>query len=203
MTSIITGDIVHSQKSSPMIWLDVLKSELNVIGPNPLRWEIYRGDSFQAEVVDPLEALNRAIEIKAAVKCIKNIDVRMAIGIGDKTHSAENITESNGTAFVFSGERFEQLKKDKQNLAIASAWKDFDRDINLYIRLALLAMDNWSVNSAAVVNIALKNPDKLQKELGKMLGIKQNAISNRLKRAHLEEILELEKIYQTKIKTLL
>jgi len=35
MTSIITGDIIHSQKVRPQVWLDKLKSELNKIGSNP------------------------------------------------------------------------------------------------------------------------------------------------------------------------
>ncbi len=203
MTSIITGDIVHSKKIAPKIWLNVLKNELNLIGSSPKSWEIYRGDSFQVEVPDPAEALARAIKIKASVRCIKGLDVRMAIGIGNKTHKAQNITESNGTAFVFSGERFEQLQKEKRNLLIASEWKDFDRDINLFLRLALIVMDSWTANSAEVVKTILEHPDISQKELGKILGIKQNTVSKRLKGAHFEEITELMEIYKLKINMLL
>ncbi len=199
MTSVITGDIVHSQKINPKIWLDVLKEKLNTIGKSPINWEIYRGDSFQLEVTDPTESLSTSIQLKASIKCIKGIDVRMAIGIGDKSHSAASITESNGTAFVLSGERYEQLTKEKRSLAIGSAWKDFDRDINLYIRMALIAMDNWTSHSAEIVKIAMEHPGKSQEELGKILGIKQNAISYRLKRAYFEEIKELIEIYKTKL----
>lgn len=200
MTSVITGDIVHSQKASPQIWLAKLKSELNSEGRNLEVWEIFRGDSFQIEIADPSLALVKAIKIKAAIKCIKQIDVRMAIGVGDKTYQAENITESNGSAFVNSGEIFEKLVKEKQNLAIATPSEEFNREMNLLFRLALIAMDNWTINSAEMIHLALCNPGFSQKELGKILGIKQNAVSNRLKRAYYDEISELIIRYQNKIK---
>jgi DNA-directed RNA polymerase specialized sigma24 family protein len=49
-----------------------------------------------------------------------------------------------------------------------------------------------------MVHLALSNPGYSQKELGEMLGIKQNTVSNRLKRAYYDEILELLTRYQTK-----
>ncbi|WP_332910804.1 hypothetical protein [Algoriphagus boritolerans] len=35
----------------------------------------------------------------------------MAIGIGEKNYSGSKISESNGPAFVFAGEKFDRLKK--------------------------------------------------------------------------------------------
>ncbi len=69
-------------------------------------------------------------------KKISTIDVRMAIGIGEKTYSGKRVSESNGPAFIYSGEKFETLKKQNINLAIQSPWKDFDKEINLYLKLA-------------------------------------------------------------------
>jgi hypothetical protein len=203
MTSIITGDIIHSQKADPQIWLGKLKSELNDIGKNPEVWEVYRGDSFQAEIADPSSALATAIKIKSAIKSIRTMDVRMAIGIGEKTYHAPKITESNGTAFVFSGEMFERCVKEKQNLAVSTSSEDFNLEINLILRFALIAMDNWTANSAEMVSLALTNPGYSQKELGELLGIKQNAVSNRLKRAHYDDITKLINWYQVKIKRMI
>lgn len=199
MTSIITGDIIDSQKSNPHDWMEKLKAELDKIGKNPGTWEIYRGDSFQVEVMDITRALETAIKIKAALKCIKKIDVRMAIGLGDKNYQASKITESNGSAFVNSGEIFEKLVKQKQNLAIASPSEAFNQEMNLLLRLALIVMDNWTVNSAEVVHLALCNPGFSQKQLGDILKIRQNAVSTRLKRARFDEISDLLGQYQTKI----
>lgn len=88
MTSIITGDIINSKKSAPKQWLEGLKTVLNYFGSSPLIWEIYRGDSFQVEV-KPKDALKASILIKAAIKQFEIIDVRLAIGIGDKTYQSE------------------------------------------------------------------------------------------------------------------
>jgi hypothetical protein len=203
LTSIITGDIIHSKRSTPKSWLNALKSELRKSGSAPKQWEIFRGDSFQLEVKNPLDAICTAIKIKASIRKIGGVDVRMAIGIGTKTHNAEKITVSNGSAFVFSGDKFETLKKEKQTLAICSEWKTFDNEINLYLRLGLIAMDNWTMNAAEIVRIALENPDMSQENLGKRLGIKQNAVSGRLKRARFEEINEVINIYRSKLKTII
>src|SRR5690606_38464016 len=115
MKAVITGDIVNSSKVNPDTWLPKLKDVLNLFGNTPNEWEIYRGDSFQLIIKDPLMALKAAILIKASIKSIKSLDIRMAIGIGDISHSSQRITESNGPAFIYSGEKFETLKQDKLN----------------------------------------------------------------------------------------
>ena len=202
MIGVITGDIIGSQKTNPKRWLKSLKKELDAIGENPKYWEIYRGDSFQVIIIKPADALKAAIKIKAALKTLRDIDVRMAIGIGNRNYSANKVTESNGPAFIHSGEKFEMLKTQKQNLAIKSGWPGFDREINLLLKLGLIAMDNWTSNAAEMVNIAMENPGKVQQELGKILGIKQNAISKRLKGAYYDEIMEMNDMYVYKLKLL-
>jgi len=199
MHAVITGDIVNSSSANPKIWLPHLKNELNRTGTSPGQWEIFRGDSFQLLVEDPAEVLATGIRLKASVKMLKDLDVRMAIGIGEISHRAKQITESNGTAFIHSGEKFEMLKKEKINLAIKTSWPDIDRDINLFLRLALLTMDNWTPNAAEMVKTALDHPEAAQAELGQMIGIKQNAVSSRLKRAAFDEIEEMLRVCQEKI----
>jgi hypothetical protein len=199
MVCVITGDIINSTKKGTKTWLKSLKKELNRIGESPKIWEIYRGDSFQALISHPDNALLTAIRIKAALKLV-NADARMALGIGKRSYNAAKITESNGTAFVHSGEKFEMLKKEKQNLCIKSDWPEFDKEMNLYLKLSLIAMDNWTVNAAEVVKIAIENPGKSQEALGQFMGIKQNAVSNRLKRAYYEEIMEVNEMYSIKLK---
>ncbi len=95
MTSIITGDIINSRKLASKAWIDDLKRFLNDKGNTPSDWEIYRGDEFQMEIKNPEDALLAALQIKAFLKTLK-VNVRMSIGIGDKTHVAEKISESNG-----------------------------------------------------------------------------------------------------------
>lgn len=202
MVCVITGDIINSTRKKSSIWLKSLKKELNKIGESPKAWEIYRGDSFQVLINKPEAALMVAIKIKAALKSAQNTSVRMALGIGNRTYNASKITESNGSAFVHSGEKIELLKKERQNLSVKSDWPDFDKEMNLYLRLLLIPMDSWTVNAAEVVKAAIDYPSKSQEEIGKMVGVKQNAVSNRLKRAYYAEMLEVNEMYKTKLNAL-
>ncbi|MEL4307505.1 SatD family protein [Joostella sp. CR20] len=203
MTSVITGDIINSREANaPEQWLTPLKKIFKTIDPNDQLWEIYRGDSFQIEIKNTQETFLTAVLIKASIKEVPNIDVRMAIGVGSKTHTASKVSESNGSAFIHSGEEFEMLKQNKANLAIKTDDKALNEELNLYFKLALIAMDSWTKNSAEIVKLAIQNPNSSQQELGKLIGIKQNTASDRLKRAHFDEIVELHKMYQKKISAL-
>jgi hypothetical protein len=201
MISIITGDIVNSRKLSSKIWIDGLKKLLNTFGKSPVEWEIYRGDEFQLEVKNPEEALIIALQIKSYFKSLK-LDVRMSIGFGDMTYKANKISESNGTAFIRSGELFETLKKQKINLAVNSGNEAFDTEINLMLRLSLTFMDSWLVQSAEFVLTAIKNPSLSQEEIGVKLGINQAAVSRRRKRAQFDLVMEMENYFRNKIKTI-
>jgi hypothetical protein len=198
MISVLTGDIINSRKLPSEVWMSGLKKILNVIGPNPSRWEIYRGDEFQLEIDNPAEALQIAIQIKAYLKTLR-LDARMAIGIGEKSHNAEKISESNGTAFVRSGELFETLKKQKVTLAVSSGQAYFDAKINLMLRLGLTFMNQWLVQSAELVLVAIENQSLSQEEIGQRLGINQAAVSRRRKRANFDLVLELENYYRENI----
>ena len=202
VTSVITGDIIKSRDAENSEWIDVLKSALKTLSEDESQWEIYRGDSFQIEIKDINKSFEAATYIKACIKTIKGLDIRMAIGIGSKTFKGKKVTESNGDAFRFSGETLESLKKEKLNLKIKTKKENINEEINLYFKLALLSMDNWTTNSAEIVKLSLEHPDMLQKDLAKLIGTNQDAISKRIKRASLDEILELDKMYRQKISQL-
>ena len=211
MIAVIKGDIVSSRKiENSEKWLLPLKGLFNEWGKSPGQWEVVWGDSFQLEVDRPEEALRKALRVKALIKKIVSdetnkslIDVRMAIGIGEKSYSGERITESNGEAFINAGEKFEELEKEKSNLLVKSPWPDFDGEMNLFIRLASVFMDKWSVASAELVEVALKHPNYTQNEIGRRLGIKQNSVSGRWKRANIDEVLSMEQMYRRKLEMLL
>ena len=210
MIAVLNGDIINSRKLiNQELWIVPLKILLNKYGKTPQNWEIFRGDSFELELENPEIAFFVALQIKALIKSIDNseqikrsatIDVRIAIGIGEKEYTAERISESNGSAFVNSGEKFENLKKERSTLAIQSPFPKFDIEMNLYIKLALIQIDSWSINSAELFTAILNHPEKIQTEIGSILGIEQSSVSGRFKRANVEEILEVEQMYRTKLK---
>lgn len=210
-TAVITGDIIGSRKLlNQEDWQRPLRQLLVSWGKEGESWEIFRGDSFQIES-SPEEALLKAIRIKSKIKAIKSgkfnqrkspIDVRLSIGIGEKGENSKKIGERTGKAYFYSGEAFEMLKKSPQNILIKSFLENFDRELNLPIRLGLLFMDEWSLSSAEIIELVLEKPGVNQQELGEILGIAQNSVSVRLKRANSEELKAILEYYKWKLNSL-
>jgi hypothetical protein len=200
MEAIITGDLINSRQVEPAEWMPALKKVLKKYGKEPKNWEIFRGDSFQLNT-KPDDALMAAILIKAEVKQWKNLDVRIGIGIGEITYQAAKITESNGTAFLNSGECFEELKK--QTLAIKTPNKDLNTTLNLMIELASLTIDRWTETAAKLIKIKMENLSANQKDLANLLNkTAQGTISEGLKRGGYDEIQKLLDYYKLKISEL-
>lgn len=202
MVAVITGDIINSDRDKTSDWIRVLKDYLGQHGKTPTDWEIYRGDEFQVKTT-PEKALRMAIHIKAIIKSVQQLDVRMGIGIGDETFLGNSVSESNGTAYQRSGRIFETLKEKKLNMAIISGNTDWDRSLNLMLKLALNFMDHWSQVSAEMVGFTLDRPNEPQQGIADQLSIKQSAVSQRLKRARMDLVLEMLDYYSEKIKQLL
>lgn len=212
MIAIIKGDIIASRTlSSPEPWLHPLKSLLATWGQTPQEWELAWGDAFQLEIQNPELALHRALHIKALIKKTgankdqpgAGIDIRLSIGIGEKTYQGSRVSESNGPAYVRAGEKFDLLRREHSIFGLESPWPDFDEEMNLLFRLASLFMDEWSVSSAALMKLVLEHPESTQQELGRMLGIKQNSVSGRWKRACVSEVLAMEAFYRKRLKRLM
>ncbi|MEJ2456027.1 MAG: transcriptional regulator [Candidatus Thiodiazotropha sp.] len=197
--AVITGDVINSKRMPATVWLPHLKQILREWGREPKAWQIYRGDSFQLEIPSVLDSLEAAVLIKAGMKTVKGLDVRLAIGIGEKSYAGSKVTESNGEAFVYSGQVFDRLKKHKVNMVVKSPWDEFDEEINVMLRLALTFMDRWLVNHAEVIALSLRHKALSQKQLGSKLNIAQNTVSDRLARAHREELLEMLGLFRKKL----
>lgn len=193
LTAIITGDIIASRRDKSQTWLKALKKLLATHGTTPKNWEIFRGDSFQLEVT-PAEALETTLKIKTHLRQLKNVNVRMGIGIGEKTFNAAKITEANGTAFINSGESFDALKK--QTITLKSPWQDFDELINAMLGLALLTIDSWKPTTATIVKTAMENNGLSQQQLAVKLHKTQSNISEGLKRGGYEEVQNMIKLYK-------
>ncbi|HEA22460.1 MAG TPA: hypothetical protein ENH87_16285 [Pricia antarctica] len=201
MIAIITGDIINSENYAVSEWIDILKNYLSKYGESPKDWDIYRGDEFQLKIPQK-EVLSAAIHIKALLKTIKGLDVRMGIGLGTETFKGAGVSESNGPAYRRSGRTFESLKEDKLNLTIATGNEFYDDTLNLMLKLALDFMNDWSTVSAEIVVMAFEHPKASQSDLAKQLGIQQSAVSQRQKRARLDLVFELLEYYDKILKNI-
>lgn len=198
MIAIITGDIINSARYGPSEWMVKLKTYLANWGDSPSVWEIYRGDEIQLRIA-MADALQAAIQLKALIRSVKGLDIRLSIGIGDESHVGHSVSESNGTAYQRSGRGLERLKKNKANLMLATGDEKYDKTFNLLLKMALDFMDNWSPVSAEIVSMNLRNPNASQQMLAEELNIKQSAISQRQKRARLDLVRELLAYYKETI----
>jgi hypothetical protein len=199
MIAVLTGDIINSAGHKTSEWMPLLKNFLQKLGDSPGVWEIYRGDEFQIRVA-PSKAMEVAIQIKALIKTIKNLDVRIGIGVGDEDFRGIGVSESNGSAYQRSGRTLSLIKERKINLAIATGDPQLDDTLNLILKLGLDFMDAWSVVSAEIIVMALENPGTSQKEVAQQLQIQQSAVSQRQKRARLDLVKDVLNYYNKTLK---
>jgi hypothetical protein len=197
MIGIITGDIVNSRSVSSEIWLPELKTYFGSLGKHPEDWEIYRGDSFQIQV-KPQVILEKALIIKLLIQKNKNINVRMSLGIGELSFKGERITESNGSAFIYSGENLDKLKGTQ--IVIETPFDEINEYFNPILQLIDLISLNWKSATAETMYLALTNENSIQKELSQMLSKAPATINKALKRGGFSEIKEILALFDSKIK---
>lgn len=197
MVAVITGDIINSKEAKTSDWLESLKKSLNQFGKTLEDWEIFRGDSFQLKT-SVEESLKACMYIKTCIKQYTDLDVRMAIGIGNSKGPIGKITEEQGYAFYRSGQCFEQLKST--TLAIKTPDEELDKTVNLMLELGLLTFDAWSGVDAITLKTALEHPDLTQKELAKLLKKSPSTISFSLQKAGYKEIQNLLAYYEFRTK---
>lgn len=196
MIAVITGDIINSRNVNSEVWLPGLKEYFSKIILDSRKREIYRGDSFQIEV-DPKNALEIAVCIKALIKSNSKIDVRMSIGIGEKNFKGEKITESNGTAYINSGENLEKIKHN--TLIIRSPFQEFDSYLNPILKLLSFIGNNWKPVTSETIFYALTHRELLQKEVAEKLSKDKTTVNKSLKRGGYDEIIEIIDLYSKKI----
>ncbi len=201
MIAVITGDIINSQQSATEVWITKLKNLLENWGSTPQAWEIYRGDEFQLKCkID--DVFWYFLAIKSLIKSQENLDVRIAIGIGHENFSSEKITESNGSAYVNSGRLLKDLKSDGHTVSIKTSNDRVDRDLNILMKWASKDFDNWTMATSEIVHEMIMNPNSTQEDLAKKFNISQSSVSQRLKRANYELIVETNQYFKKKISEL-
>ncbi|GHE34667.1 hypothetical protein [Sphingobacterium griseoflavum] len=177
MIAVITGDIVKSRSREPEVWLPILEKAIAIYAKD---YDVFRGDSFQLEV-SLAQALTAAFYIKAAMIEV-GLDVRLGIGIGNKDDNSPHIKTTFGSALVYSGEAFDELKKD--TLYLKSSSEAFNELCNTILPLLTELCVRWTPNIAETVKVALQHEGVNQVELAKILNKKyQSQVSTALQKA--------------------
>ncbi|MEM8816500.1 MAG: SatD family protein [Pseudomonadota bacterium] len=192
--AVLTGDIVKSREISPRARLIRTLKEALAIASQAHRadYEIYRGDSFQMVIPSPSAAALVAIVIRSkllsqSAKKSSPWDARISVGIGGITYRGEKTTESDGPAFLLSGQGMDELNKTNRRLIVKAPWDAADRSLSLVTRFADDIVSNWSRYSAETAFLNLVYEES-QNALAKRLGKSQSTINDRIATAKLELI---------------
>ena len=187
--AVVTGDIVKSGKfgSEREKALKILKDALNSLSDFKKKSiggvsDIFRGDSFQIVISEPKHALEIAIYLKAQLlsKTIKgkNIDVRIAIGIGEiESLNKKNIQESDGEAFRLSGNALDGISKYRR-FSINSGINELNKQLEFISSSIDSITRRWSSEQAEAILLWLSGDT--QNFISKKLGISQPAVNQRL-----------------------
>lgn len=213
MVAVLTADLIDSSFYEEEVLdkvLNALKDEFEFItdtfGENVVRLKIYRGDSFQGIIKKPEEALQVALQIKAAVNRThlkqtkknktysKIADFKIAIGIGTMDLEREEIAESNGQAFQFSGRTLDEMKNENRKTRLKTEYSDLNDEFNASLLLLDTITDKWSTASAEVVYFLLRGLK--EREIAAEINISQSAVNQRKKAAGWEAISALLKRYR-------
>ena len=202
--AILSGDLVNStsyEAKTLKSVVEVLKKEFDVLKkqyPNEnMSFSIYRGDSFQGVIENPVLALPIAMQIKTAVSSYTDIkdlpknampaaDIRISIGVGEAIYQKDAIAESNGEAFQFSGRTLDIMKSEGMKMALTTANKEINSEFKVHLKFLDATTDRWSVASAEVVYYLLKGYK--EQDIAHELSRSQAAINQRKKAAGWDEI---------------
>ncbi len=207
MIAVITGDIVFSSSAkSSETWRSLLKDIFRTI---ERRYEVlgggvemHRGDGFQMGLAHPEQSLEVALLLRAGLikdpGTPKNMDARLAIGIGEFVHFYNSVNEADGEVFRRSGHTLDAMKKEVVRIALSSPDADFDEEMKISFSLADTLIRNWSKADAEIVWYSLVG-ELTQAEIAEELGISQPAVSKRKSRAHIDELILLMERFSAKV----
>ncbi|CAN5380654.1 SatD family protein [soil metagenome] len=203
--AVITGDIVKSSQLNihkKKILLSSLKKlfhSINKEGKMAAPFQIYRGDSFQGVLKNPLDALQVGILLKTGLKTsfetsLKNSwDARIAIGIGEIDFLQKKGSEGDGPAFRRSGPVLDEMKGETR-LLIRTPWPTVDLEFEVATAFLDVIISKWSSSQAEVISEQING--FTQQEIAQKINISQAAVNYRLKNAGWNALNKFLKRYE-------
>lgn len=180
--AVITADMVnstHFPTEQTGKWLQELTT---VLGENSaftwlLKPEIYRGDSFQAVLKNPEDALHLAVLARSIMKSYSTeSDLRVAIGIGKTDVITDRAGTSDGEAFRLSGHLADNIRQQKARIGIALPISS--EPLSAVLDLLETLIENWTVAQSEVITALLLKQNV--KQISEKLAISQPAVSQRI-----------------------
>jgi hypothetical protein len=202
--AVLTGDIVNSTKLNEAKDKKLTNSLISVFIEHKM--EFFRGDSFQAYIKDPKQALRLALLARAsAISLFRDekivlSDVRISIGIGSVNVPVRSLKTAKGEAFILSGRQFDEIVKSKQRLAIATGNPLADEGLQVIADYLNAIFDVMTGKQAEVIFELLKG--EIQKTVAKKLKKTKSTIHQRITSGRWPEIEKLLQRYENIINQL-
>jgi len=212
MIAVLTADLIDSSTYKPkfleqvietlQLQFDYFEEKLEEKKSN---FSIYRGDSLQGIINRPEKSLLCSFLLKTALNKLESnqksniikADLKLAIGIGSFDLKREEISESNGEAFQFSGRTLDKMKAGSRKMMLKTPNMDINAEFNASLALFDFITDRWSTASAEVIYYLLQGFK--EKEIAQIVGISQSAVNQRKKTAGWDPISGLLKRFDEKI----
>lgn len=183
---IITGDIIASSTFSPeqrkrlQKRLDTFLKKVSAAYPD-FKAEQFRGDSLQCVLTkNKTHALQTALSLYCFL-AVANFKIRQSVGIGEISFTGNNVVTSDGTAFRYSGENIDELKKRNELISVASGDEQFNEEWKVHSASLNFLLERISSAQAEAVYLQLQNAK--QEEVAKALNISQPSVHQRLQAA--------------------
>lgn len=201
--AVITGDIVNStgltaaeDKRLAAILTGLFEQD---------KFELYRGDSFQAYITKPEKAMRLALLCRTAAialptKSKLETDIRISIGLGNVTMPVNDLRTAKGEAFLLSGRQFDEIALSDERLALTTANELGNiglKVIAAYINSIFISMTN---KQAEVVFELLKG--EMQQDIAQKLNKTKSTIHQRQTSARWPEIENLLLQYENLVNLL-
>ncbi len=185
--SIITADIVNYTELAQSLEGNLIDDftkwtkKMNVF--SGVKYEIFRGDSFQCIIPN----LNQTLKICLLnrtyfLRLSKNqtvLDLRQSIGVGEITSLQKTLSRSDGEAFRYSGQSFDEMDKKGNRIIFKSSFPEIDAELNTSLTLLEAIIQGWTSTQAEVFFYKLQ--EKKEKEIAEQLSISQPAVNRHLK----------------------
>lgn len=155
--------------------------------------EIFRGDSFQIRVWEPIDSLKVALAIRAHIRSFKfaehnrQWDARMAIGVGTVEFENGTLATSDGEAYRASGRGLDAI--GKRRLTIETRWEEVNKELRVSTAFADDIISGWTQSQSRVIFQNLTT-NLTHAEIGSIFGITRQMVDKAL-RAGKEDLMKL------------
>jgi hypothetical protein len=202
--AVLTGDIVNSTMLNEAMEKKLANSLRELFTDHKM--EFFRGDSFQAYIKEPKQALRLALMARAIAVSLSrdensfSTDVRISIGLGQVSIPVRSLKTARGEAFILSGRRFDNISKTEQRLAIAVSNPLADEGMQVIADYINAIFDGMTGKQAEVILELLKG--EMQKAVARKLKKTKSTIHQRMTAGRWPELEKLLQRYENIINLL-